>query len=415
MEKSTSSRYRILDTIRRHPNISRIELASYTELSRGAVTGITQTLLDSGLIVEKPSIEPNESGRGRPRIMLSISPDAGYVLGIKLSLHQMSFSITDLKGDVVNTMHLPFRGSQQCDMAIDVIDMGVQRCLENAGVNRNRISGICVGIPGYINHETGMCHWSPIFIERDIPFAALLHQRLDIDTVIENDANLVTLAEHWYGMGRDLSCFAVVTVEHGIGMGLVIDNELYRGANGIGPELGHSKVETEGRPCRCGQLGCVEAYASDYAILREADENFSLDAYNENPKAYHDAITRITDQARGGDERLAKILFDAGTRLGQAVGNMIATINPPTVIFTGDGMRAGDALIGPAIEEARRLKLSGDNYETEFISHVWGDEVWAQGAATLMLQHIYADPDYGVVPQRPGDDLAPTDHIAERA
>lgn len=415
MEKPTSSRYRILDTIRRYPNISRIELASYTELSRGAVTGITQSLLDSGLIIEKPSIENNEGGRGRPRIMLSISPDAGYVLGIKLSLHQMSFSITDLKGDVVYTMHLPFRGNQQCDVAIDVIDMGVQRCLENAGVDRDRISGVCIGIPGYVSHEAGMCHWSPIFLERDIPFAELLRQRLNIDTFIENDANLVTLAEHWFGKGRDLSCFAVVTIEHGIGMGLVIDNKLYRGANGIGPELGHSKVETEGRPCRCGQLGCVEAYASDYAILREADENFSLDAYNENPKAYHDAITRISDQARGGDNRLANILLEAGTRLGQAVGNMIAMINPPTVIFTGDGMRAGDTLIGPAIEEAQRLKLSGDHYETEFISHVWGDEVWAQGAAALMLQHIYADPDYGIAPQQHGDDHAPVRQITENA
>lgn len=400
MEKPISSRYRVLDTIRRHAGISRVELAVHTDLSRGAVTGITQSLLDSGMIIEKPSIEGNEGGRGRPRIMLSISPDAGYVLGIKLSLHQMSFSITDFKGDVVYTMQLPFRGNQECNVAIDVIYMGVQHCLTNADIAHNRISGVCVGIPGYVSHVAGICHWSPIFIERDIPFAELLRQRLSLDTYIENDANLVTLAEHWFGKGRGLSCFAVVTIEHGIGMGLVVDDKLYRGANGIGPELGHSKVEFDGRPCRCGQLGCVEAYASDYAILREADKKFSLDAYNDNPKVYHDAITRITDRARGGDERLAGIFSEAGTRLGQAVGNMIATLNPPTVIFTGDGMRAGDTLIGPAIEEARRLKLSGDRNETEFISHVWGDEVWARGAAALMLQHIYADPDMGVAPQQ---------------
>ncbi len=406
-EKPTHSRYRVLDTIRRHPNISRVELAALTDLSRAAVTGITQSLLDIGLIVERPAMESKEGGRGRPRIMLNISPDAGYVLGIKLSLHQMSFSITDFRGDVVYTMHLPFRGYQKYEVAIDLIDMGVQRCLEDAGIERRRLSGVCVGIPGYISHEAGICHWSPIFLERDVPFAEVLHNRLRIDTYIENDANLVTLAEHWFGKGRNLPCFAVVTIEHGIGMGFVVNDQLYRGANGIGPELGHSKVEDGGRPCRCGQLGCVEAYASDYAILREAEESFSLDAYNDNPKVYHDTITRIADQARHGDTRLAAIYAEAGRRLGQAVGNMIATLNPPTVIFTGDGLRAADALIGPVIEEARRLKLSGNSYDTTFISHVWGDEVWARGAAALVLQHIYADPDFGSASRSAGKTMEP--------
>jgi predicted NBD/HSP70 family sugar kinase len=394
----------VLDTIRRHPNVSRVELAALTDLSRAAVTGITQALLDGGLIVEQPTDESKDGGRGRPRIMLTISPNAGYVLGIKMSLHQMSFSITDFKGDVVHTMRLPFRGYQNFEVALDLIDMGVRRCLETAGIARAHLSGACIGIPGYISHETGMCHWSPMFLERDIPFADLLQRRLQIDTYIENDANLVTLAEHWFGKGKNLDCFAVVTIEHGIGMGLVVNDQLYRGANGVGPELGHSKVETGGNPCRCGQLGCVEAYASDYAILREAEENFSLDAYNDNPKVYHDTISRIAGQAQRGDSRLVQIFAEAGKRLGQAVGNMIATLNPPTVIFTGDGLRAGDVLIGPTIDEAKRLKLAGNRFDTEFVTHVWGDEVWARGAAALVLQHIYADADFSAPTHAVDDD-----------
>lgn len=396
MNKTISSRYRILDTIRRHGAISRVELALATDLSRAAVTGITQSLLESALIREKPAFESNGGARGRPRVMLSISPAAGYVLGIKLSLHQMSFAVTDFKGDVVQTMQLPFRGNQPLDGAIDLIEMGVRHCLEKAALAHGDIAGVCLGIPGYVGHAAGICHWSPIFRERDVPVAEILHRRLNMPSFIENDANLVTLAEQWFGKGRDLSSFAVVTIEHGIGMGLVIDDTLHRGANGIGPELGHSKVAEAGRPCRCGQLGCVEAYASDYAILREALADFSLDAYSENPQAYRDTLSRITDQAANGDADLSYILLQAGKRLGQAVANMIAILNPPTVIFTGEGLRAGDALLGPAIDEARRLKLSGDQFETEFISHVWGDEVWARGAAALMLQHIYADPAFGM-------------------
>ncbi len=395
MDKSLSSRYRILDTIRRHGEISRVELAARTELSRAAVTGITQTLLEYGLILEKPALETNGGARGRPRVMLSINPEGGHVLGIKLSLHQMSIAITDFKGGVVHSLALPFRGNQPAEIALNLIDMGVRHCLEEATVARADISGVCVGVPGYVSHAAGICHWSPMFVERDIALAEILQRRLGMVSFIENDANLVTLAEHWFGKGRDLTSFAVVTVEHGIGMGLVIDGNLYRGANGIGPELGHSKVALDGRPCRCGQLGCVEAYASDYAILRQALADFSLATYTENPSAYRDTLSRIAEQAKNGDETLGDILHQAGIRLGQAVANMIATLNPPTVIFTGEGLRAGDVLLGPAIQEAKRLKLSGDHFDTDFISHVWGDEVWAQGAAALMLQHIYADADFG--------------------
>ena len=269
----------------------------------------------------------------------------------------------------------------------------VYKCaLKRQRSTRAHISGICVGIPGYVSCETACVIGAPIFTDRNIPLAALLKERLNSTVFIENDANLVALAEHWFGRGKNRPCFAVVTIEHGIGMGFVVHDRLYRGANGIGPEFGHSKIEIDGRECRCGQQGCVEAYASDYAILREAEPNFSLDAYNENPKAYHDAITHISEQARNGDPKCTGLLAEAGKRLGQAVANMIATLNPPTVIFTGDGMRAGDALIEPALAEAKRLKLSGDHFETEFISHIWGDEVWARGAAALTLEHIYANP-----------------------
>ncbi|PHR06656.1 MAG: sugar kinase, partial [Sulfitobacter sp.] len=123
-----------------------MEIASLTDFSRAAVTGITQGLLDADLIVETPLAGGIEGGRGRPRKMLDINADAGYVLGVKLSLHQMSFSVTNFKGDVVHTMHLPFRGNQNYDVTLDIIDMGVQRCLKKADLKRERILGVCIGI-----------------------------------------------------------------------------------------------------------------------------------------------------------------------------------------------------------------------------------------------------------------------------
>ncbi len=393
MEKPLSGRFRVLDSIRRRGPISRVEIAEVCGLSRSAVTGVVQSLQHEGWITEVP--EPGggvgDAGRGRPRVNLDMNPNAAHVLGVKLSLHRMSVAVTDFRGDVLHTTTLPFNGSQHPDIAADMIEVGVRRCLIEAGIDRARVLGLCVAIPGYVNNFEGLCYWSPIFDRADVAFGPLLAERFDFPTSIENDANMITLAEHWFGEGRNLSNFAVVTVEHGIGMGLVTHDRLYRGNNGIGPEFGHAKIEFAGRACRCGQKGCVEAYASDYAILRQVLPHFSLDSYTTDPKAYHVEIERITKEAKDGDQALAAEFAKAGRVLGRAIGNLIATLNPAKVIVTGEGLRAGDMLFDPLVAEAHRLQLAGNRFETEIVAHLWGDDVWARGAAALVLQQAYMD------------------------
>lgn len=396
VEKPISGRFRVLDSIRRHGPVSRVEIADACGLSRSAVTGVVQSLQREGWITEQSDTMnegPNgESGRGRPRVYLDVNPGAAHVLGVKLSLYRMSVAVTDFRGDVLHTTTLPFNGSQPPDIAADMIEMGVRRCLLEAAIDKSRVLGLCVAIPGYINNLQGKCYWSPVFDRDDVAFGALLNERFPFPAFVENDANMITLAEHWFGEGRNLSNFAVVTVEHGIGMGLVTHDRLYRGHNGIGPEFGHSKIEFAGRACRCGQLGCVEAYASDYAILRQVLPHFSLDSYRQDPKAYHVEIERIAAEAKAGNQALAAEFAKAGAILGRAIGNLIAMLNPPKVIITGEGLRAGDMLFKPLVTEARKLQLAGNRFVTDIVAHLWGDDVWARGAAALVLQQAYMDP-----------------------
>lgn len=388
MESRFSSRFRIVDTLRRHKQVSRVEIAEITGMSRSAITGLTQELLEQGLIKETSDDSPI-SARGRPRVQIELNPAAGYVVGVKLSLHQLSCAITDFRGEILHTITLPFNGGQEPEEAADTVEKAVNLCLEEAAVPLERVLGLCVGIPGYISQEGGICYWSPVFNQRDVNFKKILGERFNWECYIENDANLVALSEHWFGHAKDISTFAVVTVEHGIGMGLIVDGELYRGANGIGPEFGHSKVVHNGRACRCGQNGCVEAYASDYAILREIDADFSLEAYNTNPQSFHPMIEDATRRALEGDEELQKIFAEAGRWLGRAMGNLISIMNPPTIFLTGEAMRAGSLLTDTAREEARANQLSYNLFDTRIIITNTNDDVWAQGAAALVLEHIY--------------------------
>lgn len=390
MRRQFSNRYRVVNTVRRHSSISRIEIAGLTGLSQSTITGLTQELLTQGLIKETHESGATSS-RGRPRVKIALNPTAGYVVGVKLSLHQLHCAVTNFCGEVLHSLILPFNGGQPPEYAADIVETAVRRCLVDAKVPNERVLGLCVGIPGYVSHEDGFCYWSPVFNKRDVPFSNILRERFDWQCFVENDANLITLAEHWFGKGKDKDNFAVVTVEHGIGMGLITNGKLYRGAHGIGPEFGHSKVVFDGRPCRCGQTGCVEAYASDYAILREVDPYFSLESYNTNPQSFHPMIEHLTENAHRGDAEIRKEIEDAGRWLGRAIGNLIAIMNPATIFLTGAGMRAGAMLTDPAREEAAAYQLADNRFDTEIVVYQSDDDIWSQGAAALVLEHLYTE------------------------
>ena len=134
------------------------------------------------------------------------------------------------------------------------------------------LSGIGVGLPGFIERGTGTGSWSPLFGVRPPSFSKLLEERLGVPVFVENDVNLVALAERWFGHGKGVDNFCVVTVEHGVGMGMYLDGQLYRGRGGMAAEFGHVRHAEGGRSCRCGQRGCIEAYAADYAIVARAAE-----------------------------------------------------------------------------------------------------------------------------------------------
>jgi predicted NBD/HSP70 family sugar kinase len=152
---------------------------------------------------------------------------------------------------------LPLRVNRQPPSVVaDLIHDAIQRAVADAGLHVDQIDGIGVGVPGFIDGATGICHWSPVFRDAGVPFASALRERLQRPVFVDNDANLVALAEHWFGEGTDADELVVVTLEHGVGMGLMLDGRIFRGAHGFAGEFGHTQVVPDGAPCRCGQHGC---------------------------------------------------------------------------------------------------------------------------------------------------------------
>ena len=175
------NRFHVMDAIRRFGPISRVEISQFTELSATTVSAITAALLDDRLIIPMQLGAVRDAGRGRPRVMLRLNPDAAFVVGVKLAPDQITVATTNFCADVLQSLTLPIRIDRQpAPVIADLVEDGVRRCVSDAQLAMGEIAGVCVGLPGVVERAAGVCRQSPIFSERDVAFGAELTKRLGV-------------------------------------------------------------------------------------------------------------------------------------------------------------------------------------------------------------------------------------------
>jgi len=386
----TINQFNILNTIRRAGLISRVEIAEVTGQSRAAVTNITARLLKEKVIVEKET--KTSSSRGRRRVLLALNPTAAYVVGVKLSAFQVSFAVTNMQADVLSSLIVPVRiGKKSVEFVADLIEEGIRHCVSEAMISMIKISGIGIGIPGLVNSEKGITYWSALYRKGNTTLRNLIQKRLNIQTYIENDANTVTLAQQWFGEGREVDNFLMVTVEHGVGMGIVVNGQIYRGVKGIGAEFGHLVIKPGGALCRCGKRGCIESYVADYSVLGAAIEACKAKKWRyKNTSSL--TIEEVTAIAKKGEPALRKIFKRSGEILGLGISGLVQVFNPEKIIIAGEGVRAGSLLFEP-MQRMIKSHTTPEMYETlQIVIQKWQDTDWARGAASLVLQELYKSP-----------------------
>ena len=205
---------------------------------------------------------------------------------------------------------------------------------------------------------------------------------MGVPTYLDNDANLVAMAEKTFGLGRGRSDFIVVTIEAGVGMGIILGGEIYRGTRGCGAEFGHTKVQLEGALCRCGQRGCLEAYVAEYALLREADTALGPDT------TLSGQIARLLEAAKAGDPTAASIVSRAGRMFAMGLANIVNIFDPELIILAGEQMQFDYLYADEVIAEMRKSIVQVDAAPPEVVIHKWGNLMWARGAAAYALEFV---------------------------
>lgn len=383
---SRPMRQQVLERIRASGQISRSDVAKELGISPASVSSIVAGLMGEGLVMEVEGTA-REAGRGRPPVALQIVPEAGHVVGINLRFGMVTAVVLDFAGREI--AHAVIEGGHSrldLDEVADLIETSFERAVAAAGLAYDQIAAMGVGVPGYVQETTGLVFWSPLLKERHIGLGAVLSDRLSCPVFLDNDVNLLALAELWFGVGRGLSDFAVVTIEQGVGMGLVQGNTIFRGARGLGLELGHTTMQIDGSLCRCGQRGCLEAYVADYALVREAST--ALDWHHRSMPSSSQLIEILFDQAKAGNEEARLIFRRAGRYLSAGLANMIRLFDPELVILSGSRLRYDFLYAEEVLAEVHEFSDRLGRPRTPIEVHTWGDLVWARGGAALALSEL---------------------------
>lgn len=380
-------RQQVFEHVRAAGLIPRVQVAKDLGVSPASITTITSELIEAGLIEEVTSARDGESARGRPAVALGVRAEAHRVAGMKISDREQTAVIVDFAGKLIADEAIPRRpGPMSLSELLQSVETLLDRVCTKAGLSRADLSAVGIGVPGFVDTADGLVLWSSVLNDRSVSLASEASKRLGLPVSIDNDANLVALAELWFGAGRDLSDFAVVTIEHGVGMGFVMNHRLYRGTHRVGMELGHTKVQLDGALCRCGQRGCLEAYIADYALAREATT--ALNWGHKEGQSIGILLESLYDHAKAGNATAKSIFRRAGRYLAVGLSNVVNLFDPSLIILSGERMRYDYLYAAETLAEMQNLAINTGRTLPRIEIHAWGDLLWAHGAAALALSSV---------------------------
>ncbi len=348
--------------------VSRAQLARDLGLSGPTLTQATKYLLDRGLIIE---LEQTASTGGRRATLLGLVAGAGQIIGVKLAEDHLVAVCIDMESQIQWKFSSDFnsRGEGALEELISILKKNMKRV-------SGQLLGIGIGVPGVVSPGDFGTTKSAILGWDSVNVGKILSERLSTPVLLENDVNTLAIDESLFGRGKDTSNFLTLTLGRGIGMGLVINGELYVGSHGAG-EFGHVTVANNKQLCECGKSGCLETIASDPAILNQA---ISKKFVRENS-----TILDVWKKARS-DKKIATALYKIpGQAIAVALANVINVFGPELVLISGEGSEAWDIWspwILPELEVNVVPTMRNFNIELD----PWDDEKWAVGAGALVLR-----------------------------
>jgi predicted NBD/HSP70 family sugar kinase len=363
------NRAKVLNAIRLHSPLSRSDIAGFAALDKKSITNFVDELGREKLVED---IGKKATERGRPFTLLSFHRNQNLVLGLNIDAGSVTGVLLNLYGERVDEFRAPMPAEGSLKGILNAV---ASVCGELRRPGRHLIGGIGVSVPGIIDLAKGVVNESVILpalngVNILSELRAVIHEPIHLEEASQAKA----LAEKWFGFGRSARTFVCIDLSSGVGAGMVQDGRLYRGAGGYAGEIGHIRIENDGRLCRCGNRGCLEAYLSEPSLLK--DLNGAL-------RGDFSTLTEIDPSGSARD-----ILKLAGYRLGLGLSYLVNLICPTLIVLNGNLMRF-QSLVGPEIERGmKQQSLPACASRTRIVNSEL-QHASALGAAALVLSEVF--------------------------
>ncbi len=374
----------VLNLIRDRGTITRTELIEITRLTATTISALVNVLIASKF-VEEAGIGISSGGR-RPMV-LQFNYNARYLLGVDMGSTHITAVLMNMAGEILGTLTYNMDVINHVDETLELIRSMIFQIITHKKIRMQDLLGVGLTVPApLVNSVTGefITYYMPAW-RGVLPALKLKPYLNDLPIFVENDANAAAIAEKWWGCGSGTKNLAYIKLGTGIGSGLIIDNEIYRGFNGTAGEIGHTTIEADGRLCRCGNHGCMESYVGVPGIMQDARAGLSKDStWSGNLEGL--SIQEVIREAKNGNQVCRQVIINAGRYLGIGIANLLNIVNPELVILGGELVAAGDSFMR-AVEESvkeRTIPFSS-NLEKIIIGELGVDTV-AIGAATIVLK-----------------------------
>jgi predicted NBD/HSP70 family sugar kinase len=361
-------------------DISKITGASIPNVSKNLYE-----LIDGGYVIEKGFAE---SKGGRKPLMYSLVAGKFYTVSVAMDQFSTRIAIVDLNNSFVNGVECFEFNLYDANSNADYLIERINSFIDSSGISKKEIYGIGIAMPGFFDISTGS---NKTFLKnhgkslRDYIISVT-----GIPTFIDNDSSAIALAELKFGIGRTKKEIMVINIGWGIGLGMIVNGEIFRGFSGFAGEFSHIPLFKNGRICSCGKRGCLETEVSLIIIEQKAQKAISAGEYttitaNENGKV---TITSILAEANRGDHLAIKLISEGGYYIGQGIAVLIHIMNPQSIVLSGKGSEAGKVWLAPIQQALNELCIPALLNNTEIILSPLGSNAQLIGAAALVVDNI---------------------------
>ena len=366
------------------------DLCSPVNVSIPTMTRLMQELITEEWVLE---LGTGESRGGRKPVFYGLNPFVRYVIGIEITRKYTRINIFDLHNRPVGgTLKLDIELDNAPDM-LEALKAQLDIFIEKNNIKRDRILGAGISIPGLLDKKSNINYSYPDLGDR--PLEMVFNELLQIPAFIEHDTKAIALGESWFGLARNKSNVLCVNVGSGIGLGMILNGELYQGVSGFSGEFGHIQMVPNGELCDCGKIGCLETVASGSAIVAKAKQMIRGGTNSIIKKLVKGNIDDIKlpviiQAARQGDEFAIELIEISGGYLARGMAVLIHLLNPEMIIIGGDLANAENLLADPIQQKLNKYTINRIRQDTSIHISVLKEQAGLLGTIPVVMTHIFS-------------------------